>query len=699
MKKFTFFKTLLVAAGLLGGSSAWADITTSTTTINEVKYEVTTIDFSSWTLGSTLAVESDVYATTNGNSVYKMTSPAALSAYMALTNSLSGKNYLWFRDSKRLYAYGAGKYVAFLNLKAGDKIVVTEDYAPMSGEDLTTENTNFYTTSNNDNDFTFESSIDATAKTVTAVVGEKDGELGFRIAKNKGITKIVITRVAALIATPTAEITAVNGISRTVSLSCETDGVTYQYKAPDAEEYTNADGTSFIASVVGTYTIRAKKDAGYSNELLFNPDAGYIIPLNAPALSVSGMALNGSAYYPVYSVSYNASGVLGTPEAQSFNYTFTPTTGDVVQGSIAIGGTYTFTQPGTLSIVSVAPSTYANSGSTDVTIARGYVQKLAYDFSDENFLLNENWGSGTANRSFASNWPTGIRYIPTSTETAGTSLIDGLSFDVQANYLYFVTGLGIGLNGANGTNITRVDAESTDIAFFTTYSNYSETTNNNYVSGTNVYRLGKVSGSNPTALKSVYSYGVLPESVSTTVSSVGYATFSSTYALDLDHISGGTAYVVTSAANGYIHLEEASGVVPANTGLILKAENGGTVTIPVSASAGTAPTTNYLVAVTADNTTVTAGNYVLAAEDDVAGFYLIGKTTATLNAGKAYLSSDIPVSGGAKARLLFADDATAIKTIAVDAAESGAIYNVAGQRVNAAYKGIVIKNGKKYLNK
>ena len=217
---------------------------------------------------------------------------------------------------------------------------------------------------------------------------------------------------------------------------------------------------------------------------------------------------------------------------------------------------------------------------------------------------------------------------------------------------------------------------------------------------TTVYVQGAGSGNNGDNLDYVIIRKVSSDAtVSSTVTSAGYATFSSIYPLNLDEISGGTAYVVTSAANGYIHLEEASGVVPANTGLILKAENGGTVTIPVSASAGTAPTTNYLVAVTADNTTVTAGNYVLAAEDDVAGFYLIGETTATLNAGKAYLSSDIPVSGRAKARLLFADDATAIKTIAVDAAENGAIYNVAGQRVNAAYKGIVIKNGKKYLNK
>ena len=43
-------------------------------------------------------------------------------------------------------------------------------------------------------------------------------------------------------------------------------------------------------------------------------------------------------------------------------------------------------------------------------------------------------------------------------------------------------------------------------------------------------------------------------------------------------------------------------------------------------------------------------------------------------------------------------DATAIKTVKA-AAEKGAIYNLAGQKVNAAYKGVVIKDGKKYIQK
>jgi hypothetical protein len=43
---------------------------------------------------------------------------------------------------------------------------------------------------------------------------------------------------------------------------------------------------------------------------------------------------------------------------------------------------------------------------------------------------------------------------------------------------------------------------------------------------------------------------------------------------------------------------------------------------------------------------------------------------------------------------------TAINSVVAKAAAgNGAIYNLAGQRVNAAYKGLVIKDGKKYIAK
>ena len=44
-------------------------------------------------------------------------------------------------------------------------------------------------------------------------------------------------------------------------------------------------------------------------------------------------------------------------------------------------------------------------------------------------------------------------------------------------------------------------------------------------------------------------------------------------------------------------------------------------------------------------------------------------------------------------------DATAIKTVKAGKKFEGAIYNLAGQKVNASYKGVVIKDGKKYIQK
>ena len=44
-------------------------------------------------------------------------------------------------------------------------------------------------------------------------------------------------------------------------------------------------------------------------------------------------------------------------------------------------------------------------------------------------------------------------------------------------------------------------------------------------------------------------------------------------------------------------------------------------------------------------------------------------------------------------------DPSGVNTINVVKADNGAIYNVVGQKVNAGYKGLVIKNGKKFVNK
>lgn len=70
--------------------------------------------------------------------------------------------------------------------------------------------------------------------------------------------------------------------------------------------------------------------------------------------------------------------------------------------------------------------------------------------------------------------------------------------------------------------------------------------------------------------------------------------------------------------------------------------------------------------------------------------------------GQFYLEAKTPAAAGVRVIWLDGseeDQVTAIKTVKGAKAENGAIFNLAGQKVNAAYKGVVIKDGKKYIQK
>ncbi|MDD6817715.1 MAG: bacterial Ig-like domain-containing protein [Prevotellaceae bacterium] len=67
--------------------------------------------------------------------------------------------------------------------------------------------------------------------------------------------------------------------------------------------------------------------------------------------------------------------------------------------------------------------------------------------------------------------------------------------------------------------------------------------------------------------------------------------------------------------------------------------------------------------------------------------------------GKAILKVSEEKSSGAKGFSFIWDDTNAIRDIEVAPVDSNAIYNMQGQRVNASAKGLLIKNGKKYISK
>ena len=93
--------------------------------------------------------------------------------------------------------------------------------------------------------------------------------------------------------------------------------------------------------------------------------------------------------------------------------------------------------------------------------------------------------------------------------------------------------------------------------------------------------------------------------------------------------------------------------------------------------------------------------YFLAPFEDYGLLWSKFKATRTLPGGTFYLTA--PKAASARLNVVWLDgseeDATAIQTVKKANAENGAIYNLAGQKVNAAYKGVVIKDGKKYIQK
>ena len=84
-----------------------------------------------------------------------------------------------------------------------------------------------------------------------------------------------------VIQTPTAAYTAVNGIERTITATCETEGVTIQYST-DGTNWT--DGAEVTVSASGNVYFKAVKGTSESDVLTFAAEAGEAITLNAPAI-------------------------------------------------------------------------------------------------------------------------------------------------------------------------------------------------------------------------------------------------------------------------------------------------------------------------------------------------------------------------------------------------------------------------------
>lgn len=178
-----------------------------------------------------------------------------------------------------------------------------------------------------------------------------------------------------------------------------------------------------------------------------------------------------------------------------------------------------------------------------------------------------------------------------------------------------------------------------------------------------------------------------------TTSAGGYATYSADYAVNYSEL-GLTAYTLTvDETNKTVTAKEFTGVVPAGGAVLVKGSASTAYTLTPATTEGDA---TFVTALKTGATKADGTQYGFTSKSGTPAFAQV-VSGQEIPAKKGYIV--LKGASAAKYSICFDDEATGIHTIEAASAANAAMYNLAGQRVDKAYKGIVIVNGKKYLNK
>ena len=168
---------------------------------------------------------------------------------------------------------------------------------------------------------------------------------------------------------------------------------------------------------------------------------------------------------------------------------------------------------------------------------------------------------------------------------------------------------------------------------------------------------------------------------------------------------GFKAYTIEAVENGYVSLAEATGVLGANTPIIVNAPEGSYEFAYTTAAATVSPATDVLKGTLYNSNIAPEGTaYVLANGENGVGLYKAelnqASNTAFLNnANKAYL--EVPAAEGVACySFRFGEGTTGIEEITDNRVQSTVIYDLTGRRVEAiTAPGIYVVNGNKVLVK
>jgi hypothetical protein len=188
------------------------------------------------------------------------------------------------------------------------------------------------------------------------------------------------------------------------------------------------------------------------------------------------------------------------------------------------------------------------------------------------------------------------------------------------------------------------------------------------------------------------------------LSSTGYASYCSPFALDLTPTEDYEAWAVTATSGDAVTFTKIPGKVPANTPFILynSSKAGESVSVPVidDDDAGIATVAGNMLRGTISPT------YVSTVNGDYTNFGLSGGNFLKINNGvvkanKAYLpvlTSALP--SDARLTIIFNDETTGVSEVRSKVEDIRApYYDLQGRKVSQPRKGLYIVNGKKTLIK
>lgn len=684
--KTNLFKSLLVAvmAILCGGSSAQA--------------ATETYDFASFvaqgTPSLTLTATSVEQSGKNAKTVYVVGTQTSGSITLnlnriALCSGATTNNtmrWIWRADKKNAYKNGLGgtwnskgtavtSYnISILSLTKGDKVTIT--YAIRSGKpaQLHVCSDNIISTDGTEAKALKAEGVVASKTTYTVLT---DGNLDmYNTNDNMAIQKIVIesNKIEESIEKPELSIVGANGGDRIVSIKTNktnAGNATTTYYTTNNEEPTTSsnvyNGNITISSsdakdgkvIVKAMTVKTD-DSNIKSEIstLEVNGVGTYLTLNAPEVSIS-FKQNGDNYIPVYNFSSDQSSVTGTPNV-TYSYE--------INSSKGTATSYEATEKGTLKVI-VSAEGYTSAEKTVVINNILFKRSYYYDFS----TLTSHSETTVGNQTKYNN-------LGCQAYSLESNAFENITLNNMSQLWAITAGKTLGLMSRVGNGSVTYTGSFPEGSYFV---------GDNYASSTNVLSYSQ--------------YGVVKELsvyiplVTVSVSDAGYATYATKYNVEVPENNDVKVMTVKVNAEGTaitLNEVEAGTVIPANTGILVKAPAGNCDFVVTSAE-GTALANNDLIAATTDVPSDGAKFFALTKLGEKVGFALVANGVV-IPAGKAYLE----VTKGTAAAKFFGLDgeATGINSVKTAKAD-GAYYTLEGVKTTKPVKGLYIHNGKKIVVK